>query len=120
MARIRVALKHVHSMKTQGDNPVFTTPDFKVDLAARIVTVRGKEVHLTPNQYNLLALLIRHAGKVITQKMIVNEIWGPESDFQESSLRIYIHQLRQKIEVDPVLPQYILTEPGVGYRLKYD
>ena len=120
MARIRVALRHLTSMKTQGEEPVFETPDFKVDLAARIVTLRGKEIHLTPNEYNLLAFLIRHAGKVVTQKLIMNEIWGPNSDDQGRSLRLYIHQLRQKMESDPALPRYILTEPGVGYRLKYE
>jgi two-component system KDP operon response regulator KdpE len=120
MARIRVALKHLHNMKTQGDEPFFATPDFKVDLAARLVTVREKEVHLTPNEYNLLALLIHHAGKVVTQKLILAEIWGPNSDDQGRSIRLYIHQLRQKLEADPALPKYILTEPGVGYRLKYE
>jgi two-component system, OmpR family, KDP operon response regulator KdpE len=120
MARIRVALRHLHSIKNQGNEPVFETPDFKVDLAARVVTLRGKETHLTPNEYNLLALLIRHAGKVVTQKLIMTEIWGPNSDDQGRSLRLYIHQLRQKMEIDPALPRYILTEPGVGYRLKYE
>jgi two-component system KDP operon response regulator KdpE len=120
MARIRVALRHLTHMNLQGDDPVFETLDFKVDLAARIVTVHGKEVHLTPNEYNLLALLIRHAGKVVTQKLIVNEIWGPGGDEQGRNLRLYIHQLRQKMESNPALPQYILTEPGVGYRLKYE
>ncbi len=120
MARIRVALRHLNSIKQQGEEPVFETHDFKVDLAARIVTVRGKEVHLTPNEYGLLAFLVRHAGKVVTQKLIINEIWGPNNDDQGRSLRLYIHQLRQKMEVDPALPRYILTEPGVGYRLKYE
>ncbi len=120
MARIRVALRHLNSIKQHGDEPVFETPDFKVDLAARIVTVRGKEVHLTPNEYGLLAFLVRHAGKVVTQKLIINEIWGPNSDDQGRSLRLYIHQLRQKMEAHPALPKYILTEPGVGYRLKYE
>lgn len=120
MARIRVALKHLNNMKQQGNEPVFETADFKVDLSARIVTVHGKEVHLTPNEYNLLALLIRHAGKVVTQKLIIGEIWGPGGDEQGRNLRLYIHQLRQKLESDPALPQYLLTEPGVGYRLKYE
>jgi two-component system KDP operon response regulator KdpE len=120
MARIRVALKHLNNMKLQGDEPVFETVDFKVDLAARVVSVHAKEVHLTPNEYNLLALLIKHAGKVVTQKLIINEIWGPGGDEQGRNLRLYIHQLRQKMESDPALPQYILTEPGVGYRLKYE
>jgi len=120
MARVRVALRHLERLKQPGDEPVFETADFKVDLAARIVTVRGQEVHLTPNEYNLLALLIRHAGKVVTQKLILTEVWGASGDDQGRSLRLYIHQLRQKMESDPALPRYILTEPGVGYRLKYE
>jgi two-component system KDP operon response regulator KdpE len=120
MARIRVALRHTQRMKQPGDESVFQTTDFKVDMAARVVTVRDKEMHLTPNEYNILALLIRHAGKVVTQKLIINEIWGEKGDEQGRSLRLYIHQLRQKMEADPALPKYILTEPGVGYRLKYE
>ena len=118
LARIRVALRHESHLKTQRNDPCFETPDFKVDLASRIVTVRNQEVHLTQNEYKLLGILIRHAGKVVTQKMITREIWGIEEEEQASSLRLFIHQLRQKIEEDPALPQYILTEPGVGYRLK--
>ncbi|HTC19445.1 MAG TPA: response regulator transcription factor, partial [bacterium] len=118
MARIGVALRHLGEMKRQGGEPVFKVKDFKVDLEGRIVTVRGKEVHVTPNEYHLLALLIRHGGKVVTQKQIVEEIWGPHSGDQERSLRLYVHQLRQKLEPAPALPKYILTDPGVGYRLK--
>ncbi|HEY5040213.1 MAG TPA: response regulator [bacterium] len=118
MARIRVALRHAQSVKQGGEDPVFETPDFKVDLAARVVTVRGKEVHLTPNEYDLLALLIRYAGKVVTQKQILKEVWGPASGDQVQYLRIYVYQLRKKLEADPDRPKYILTESGVGYRLK--
>jgi two-component system KDP operon response regulator KdpE len=120
MARIRVALRHSNSLKQPGEESLFQVPDFKVDMAARVVTVREKEVHLTPNEYNLLTILIRYAGKVVTQKQIMSEIWGPNSDDQGRSLRLYIHQLRQKMETDPGLPRYIVTEPGVGYRLKYE
>ncbi len=120
MARIRVALRHSQLVKQGDQEPVFETPDFKVDLAARVITVRGKEVHLTPNEYNLLAFLIRHAGKVVTQKQILQEVWGPASGDQVQYLRIYIYQLRQKIEADPDRPRYLLTESGVGYRLKTD
>jgi two-component system KDP operon response regulator KdpE len=121
MARIRVALRHSQRLK-QGEkqDPVFETPDFKVDLAARVVTVRGQEVHLTPNEYDLLAFLIRYAGKVVTQKQILKEVWGPASGDQVQYLRIYVYQLRQKIEADPDRPKYILTESGVGYRLKHE
>jgi len=105
MARIRVALRHAQRVKQGGQEAVFETPDFKVDLAARVVTVRGKEVHLTPNEYDLLAFLIRHAGKVVTQKQILQEVWGPASADQVQYLRIYVYQLRQKIEADPDRPQ---------------
>jgi two-component system KDP operon response regulator KdpE len=121
MARIRVALRHAQTVKQGGkQDPVFETPDFKVDLSARVVTVRGKEVHLTPNEYDLLSFLIRHAGKVVTQKQILQEVWGPASGDQVQYLRIYVYQLRQKIEADPDRPRYIVTESGVGYRLKID
>ncbi len=121
MARMRVALRHSQLLKQGGkQDPLFETPDFKVDLSARVVTVRGKEVHLTPNEYDLLAFLIRHAGKVVTQKQILQEVWGPASGDQVQYLRIYVYQLRQKIEADPDRPRYILTESGVGYRLKTD
>ena len=119
--KIRVALRHAQTMKQGGkQDPVFETPDFKVDLSARVVTVRGKEVHLTPNEYDLLAFLIRYAGKVVTQKQILQEVWGPASGDQVQYLRIYVYQLRQKIEADPDRPRYIVTESGVGYRLKID
>jgi two-component system KDP operon response regulator KdpE len=117
MARIRVSLRHLLRMKNQSDETVFEVSKLKVDLAARIVTVKGKEVHLTPNEYNLLTILIRFAGKVVTQKMITKELWGLTESEQANSLRLYVHQLRDKIEKDPALPEYILTEPGVGYRL---
>ncbi len=120
MARVRVALRHVMRLKQGGEETVFETPDFKVDMAARTVHVRGKEVHLTPNEYDLLVLLIRYVGKVVTQKQIMQEVWGPNSTEQGTSLRLYIHQLRQKIEAKPAHPKYILTEQGVGYRLKYE
>ena len=121
LARIRVALRHAQHLKQGGkQDPIFETKDFKVDLSARLVTVRGKEVHLTPNEYDLLAFLVRHAGKVVTQKQILQEVWGPASGDQVQYLRIYVYQLRQKIEADPDRPKVILTESGVGYRLKID
>ncbi len=121
LARIRVALRHSLLLKSGGkQDPVFETPDFKVDLASRVVTVRGKETHLTPNEYDLFAYLIRNAGKVVTQKQILKEVWGPASGDQVQYLRIYVYQLRHKIEADPDRPRYIVTESGVGYRLKTD
>jgi two-component system KDP operon response regulator KdpE len=120
IARVKVALRHAQRLKQGTEESLFETPDFTVDLAARIVKVKGKEIHLTPNEYNLLTLLIRYAGKVVTQKQILKEIWGPYSDDQPQYLRLYIYQLRQKIEKNPNRPQYLVTEPGVGYRLKYE
>jgi two-component system KDP operon response regulator KdpE len=119
LARVRVALRHAQKVKAGGkQESLFETADLRVDLAARLVTVRGKEVHLTPNEYDLLAVLIRHAGKVVTQKQILQEVWGPGGSDQVQYLRIYVYQLRRKIETDPDRPRYILTESGVGYRLK--
>ena len=119
LARIRVALRHSRLLKQGGrQDPVFETPDFRVDLSARVVTVRGLEIHLTPNEYDLLACLIRHAGKVVTQKQILQEVWGPAGGDQVQYLRIYVYQLRRKMEADPDRPRYIVTESGVGYRLK--
>lgn len=120
IARVKVALRHAQRLKQGGEESLFETKDFTVDLSARIVKVREKEIHLTPNEYNLLTLLIRYAGKVVTQKQILKEIWGPYSDDQPQYLRLYIYQLRQKIELNPNRPQYLVTEPGVGYRLKYE
>jgi two-component system, OmpR family, KDP operon response regulator KdpE len=120
MARVRVALRHLERVKRGEKEPVFETKDFKVDLTSRLVTVRGQEVHLTPHEYDLLALLVKHAGKVVTQKQILKEIWGPSADDQTQYLRLYVHQLRQKIEPDSNRPKYIVTEPGIGYRLKYE
>ncbi len=118
MARVRVSLRHLARLMRGGEEAVFETPDFKVDLSARRVTVRGEKIHLTPNEYDVLVLLVRNAGKVVTQKQILQEIRGPNSVEQGASLRLYIHQLRHKIEARPARPKYILTEQGVGYRLK--
>jgi two-component system KDP operon response regulator KdpE len=114
LARIRAALRH--RLQREGERPVFTTGDLMVDLVRRIVTVRGTEVKLTPREYDLLRLLVAHAGKVLTHRFILREVWGGETDVQY--LRIYIRTLRQKLEANPEQPQLILTEQGVGYRLK--
>jgi len=114
LARIRAALRH--RLQQHGEKPVFKTGDLSVDLVRRLVTVRGEDVKFTPREYDLLRLLVAHAGKVLTHKFILREVWGPESDVQY--LRIYIRALRQKIEAAPERPQYILTEQGVGYRLR--
>jgi len=114
LARIRAAVRH--RLQQEGERPVFVSGDLAVDLVRRIVTVRGADVKLTPREYELLRLLVSHAGKVLTHKLILREVWGAETDVQY--LRIYIRTLRQKLEADPEQPRLILTEQGVGYRLK--
>jgi len=114
LARVRAAQRH--RLQQQGEKPVFRTGDLTVDLVRRIVTVRGQEVKFSSREYDLLRLLVAHAGKVLTHNMILREVWGPNTDVQY--LRIYIRALRQKIERDTEKPEYIVTETGVGYRLR--
>jgi two-component system KDP operon response regulator KdpE len=114
LARLRAALRH--RLQQQGEKPVFKSGDLTVDLVRRIITARGAEVKLSPREYDLLRLLVMHAGKVLTHRFILHEVWGTETDVQY--LRIYIRALRQKIEADPDRPQLIVTEQGVGYRLR--
>jgi two-component system, OmpR family, KDP operon response regulator KdpE len=113
-ARIRAAQRH--RLQQQGEKPVFRAGDLVVDLVRRIVTVRGQDVKFSRREYDLLRLLVAHAGKVLTHSQILREVWGGETDVQY--LRIYIRALRQKIEPDPEQPTYILTETGIGYRLR--
>lgn len=114
LARIRTALRH--RLQQEGEQAVFRSGDLAVDLVRRIVTVRGEEVKLSPREYDLLRVLVAHAGKVLTHKFIINEVWGGATDVQY--LRIYIRALRQKLETNPERPRHILTEQGVGYRLR--
>jgi two-component system KDP operon response regulator KdpE len=116
LARIRVALRH----RDQGDEtpPVFEAGGLRVDLARRVVERDGKEVHLTPTEYKLLAVLVKHAGKVLTHRQLLLEVWGSHSTQQTQALRVYVTQLRHKIEADPARPRLLSTEPGVGYRLR--
>ncbi len=114
LARVRAADRH--RLQQQGERPIFRSGDLTVDLVRRVVTVRGDEVKFSPREYDLLRLLVAHAGKVLTHKMILREVWGGDTDVQY--LRIYIRALRQKIEADPERPQHIMTETGVGYRLR--
>ncbi len=116
LARIRVALRRWAALHEPG-TPAFNVGDLSVDLAVRRVAVTGKEVHLTPIEYKLLTTLVRHAGKVITHRQLLLEVWGPTSGDQAHYLRVYMAQLRRKLETDPARPRYLLTEPGVGYRL---
>ena len=113
VARIRAALRH--RVQEEGGEPVFRSGDLSVDLVHRLVTLRDEEVKLSPKEYDILRLLVIHAGKVLTHRMIMQEVWGAAGDVQY--LRIYIRQLRQKLEKDPDRPELILTETGVGYRL---
>lgn len=117
LARLRVALRHAHAA---GGAPaaVFATGDLEVDLAARVVKVEGREVHLTPMEFKILALLVRHAGKVVTQRQILVEVWGPGAVRNPHYLRVQMYGLRHKIEREPARPRYLITEPGVGYRLR--
>ncbi len=120
LARIRVALRHASLPPGAPPDPVFTAGDLRVDLAQRQVFRDGQEVHLTPTEYKLLVALIRHAGKLLTHRQLLHEVWGNNYITQTHYLRIYVMQLRQKIEPDPTRPRLLLTEPGVGYRFKAD
>jgi len=117
LARIRVALRHATQLAGEDAESVFSVGDLRVDLAKRHVYVGEQEVHLTPIEYRLLAMLVKHAGKVLTHKQLLTEAWGPNQAEQAHYLRVYAAQLRRKLEKDPARPRYILTEPGVGYRL---
>lgn len=118
LARIRVALRHAAGNPDAAQAGVFTTGNLRVDLQNRRVEIDGREVRLTPIQYRLLAVLVKHAGKVLTHRQILNEVWGPSHTENSHYLRIYMSQLRQKLEEEPAKPRYLLTESGVGYRLK--
>jgi two-component system KDP operon response regulator KdpE len=120
LARMRVALRHAQQAVDASEEPIFEAGDLKVDLARRQVTVASEEVHLTPIEYNLLKTLVQHAGKVVTQTQLLKEVWGPAYAEESHYLRVYMSQLRHKIEADPARPRYLLTEPGVGYRLKIE
>lgn len=113
-ARVRVALRH--RLQQQGERPIFQVGDLSVDLVKRIVKVAGREVALSPKEYDILRLMVQYAGKVLTHQHILRQVWGGSADVQY--LRVYVRQLRQKIELSPDQPQYILTETGVGYRLR--
>jgi two-component system KDP operon response regulator KdpE len=118
LARIRVALRHASLPPGASPDPVFEAGDLKMDLARRQVFRAGQEVHLTPTEYKLLATLVRHAGKLLTHRQLLHDVWGSNFITQTHYLRIYVMQLRQKIEHDPTRPRLLLTEPGVGYRFR--
>jgi two-component system KDP operon response regulator KdpE len=114
LARMRAALRH--QLQAHGEQPIFHVGDLSVDLVRRIVRKGDKEVKLSPKEYDLLRLLVQHAGKVLTHKFLLRELWDDLTDTQY--LRVYVRQLRRKIEADPERPQHIMTETGVGYRLR--
>jgi two-component system KDP operon response regulator KdpE len=120
LARMRVALRHVQRASQEQDAPLFAVGDLRVDLAQRRVYVAAQEVHLTPIEYRLLTTLVRYAGKVVTHRQLLNEVWGPGYVHATHYLRVYMGQLRHKLEANPARPRYLLTEPGVGYRLQTD
>jgi two-component system KDP operon response regulator KdpE len=114
LARMRAALRH--QLQVHGERPVFRVGELSVDLVRRIVKVGSKDIKLSPKEYDLLRLLVQHAGKVLTHKYLLAELWDAQTDAQY--LRVYVRQLRQKIEADPERPQFVLTETGIGYRLR--
>jgi two-component system KDP operon response regulator KdpE len=114
LARIRAALRRSGG---SPEGPVVRFGDVEADLEARVVRVAGEEVHLTPNEYKLLLVLVQNSGKVVTHRQLLNQVWGPQQVDQAQYLRVYVAQLRRKLEKDPARPKYLHTEPGVGYRL---
>ena len=118
LARVRVALRHADPQAAA--DPIFVVGRWRVDLAKRLVLVNDQEVHLTPLEYKLFTTLIRHAGKVVTQRQLLKEVWGGVAGAQPLYLRVYMAQLRHKLEEEPSRPRHLQTEPGVGYRLKLD
>lgn len=115
LARIRVALRHAAGQPT---DPVIEAGDLRIDFERRLVTRGGAEVHLTPTEYEVLKYLARNAGKVVTHRMLLQQVWGPEHLDETQYLHVLMSQLRRKIEPQPARPEYILTEPGVGYRFR--
>jgi two-component system KDP operon response regulator KdpE len=120
LARIRVALRHVARDVAVAETPVFELGDWRIDQIRREVTVAGQLVHLTPNEYKLLTTLVKHAGMVLTHHQLLKEVWGSVQGAQPHYLRVYMAQLRQKLEPDPARPIHLITEPGVGYRLRIE
>ncbi|HEX7703497.1 MAG TPA: response regulator [Kofleriaceae bacterium] len=117
LARIRVALRHARG-QTVADDPMLAVGPIAIDQARHEVTVDGTSVHLTPIEFRLLVLLARHAGKVLTHRQLLNDVWGPRNAHQNHYLRVHMAALRRKIEVDPARPRWLTTEAGIGYRMK--
>jgi two-component system KDP operon response regulator KdpE len=120
LARLRVSLRHAERTIREAGEPVFSAGDLQVNPSERRVLVGGQEIHLTPIEYRLLATMVKHAGKVLTHRQLLREVWGPPYADQAHYLHVYMAQLRRKIEADPARPRHFLTEPGIGYRLAAD
>jgi two-component system, OmpR family, KDP operon response regulator KdpE len=120
LARIRVALRHQSGQLGEKGEPVIVLDNLRIDLASRQVFLNEAEVHLTPIEFRLLAVLVKNAGKVVTHSHLLKEVWGPPHMNQTQYLRVYMAQLRLKLEADPARPRFFLNEPGVGYRLRID
>lgn len=116
LVRLKVSLRHQQQRHTGGEPAVFSSGPLEIDLARRIVKLRGEQVHLTPIEYKLLQILTRYAGKVVTHRQLLIEVWGPNNTGDTHYLRQYMGHLRHKLEIDPAKPVLLLTEPGVGYR----
>ena len=120
LARLRVALRHAVQTSQEPGEPTFVVGALRVDLGRRQVSLAEQQVHLTPIEYKLLTTLVRYAGRVVTHRQLLQEVWGPGHTEASHYLRVYMGQLRHKLEADPARPRYLVTEPGVGYRLKTD
>lgn len=118
LARVRVALRHAAQIASGNEEPIFQTGELRVDLEHRRVFVSGNEIHLTPIEYKLLAELVRHAGKVLTHRHLLREVWGKGYETESHYLRVHMGSLRRKIEENSSRPRYLRTEPGIGYRLE--
>ncbi|MFJ8649469.1 response regulator [Streptomyces sp. NPDC093546] len=118
MARLRAAVRRTEPAPPADDTPLVTTDDFAIDLVARKVTRGGRTVRLTPTEWHLLEILISNPGRLVTQKQLLHDVWGPSSGDRTNYLRVYMAQLRRKLESDPSHPRYLITEPGMGYRFE--
>jgi two-component system, OmpR family, KDP operon response regulator KdpE len=117
LARMRVALRHHAQVDRETGESTLTLGDLHIDLGRRRVLLRDAEVHLSPIEYRLLTTLVRYGGKIVTHRQLLREVWGPNAEEQPNYVRVYMAHLRRKLESDPAQPKYLLTEPGVGYRL---
>jgi len=120
LARIRVAIRHKVMRQSTTGEPVFILDNLRVDMSQRQVFLNEQEVHLTPIEYKLLTVLIQNAGKVVTHNQLLKEVWGPSYTKETQYLRVYMTQLRHKLELDPARPRFLINEPGIGYRLKIE